>query len=142
MNFPGKWDGAALRRIAAARELRISTPRADGTMRTDVPIWVVEVDGSVFVRTWRRRDTGWFGAAVRTGTARVRIADWERKVAVADVGAADAGMRTAVDAAYRSKYGVSDDPTVSGMVTDDAAASTLRLSPPPSGGDPAHDGRQ
>ncbi|MEP9394691.1 DUF2255 family protein [Gordonia sp. VNK1] len=141
MDSSGAWDTAALRQIAAAHELRISTPRADGTMRTDVPIWVVEVDGSVFVRTWHRRDTGWFGAAVRTGTALLRIADWEREVAVADVGAADAGTRTAVDAAYRSKYGVSDDPTVSGMVTDDAAASTLRLSPPPSA-DPAHHGGQ
>jgi hypothetical protein len=45
------------------------------------------------------------------------------------VGDDQAELRASVDAAYRAKYGRYGEATVDRMVSDDAAASTLRLIP-------------
>jgi hypothetical protein len=55
------WSPEQLKRIGRAEELQIAAKRADGTLRRWVPIWVVCVGEQVFVRTWYRRDNGWFG---------------------------------------------------------------------------------
>lgn len=55
------WSPAELQEINAARELEIASRRADGTLRRWVPIWAVSTGGLVYVRTWYRRETGWFG---------------------------------------------------------------------------------
>jgi hypothetical protein len=118
------WSDAGLAKIDAADELRIATWRSDGTLRPAVPIWAVAVDGCVYVRTWHRRDTGWFGHAVSSGAARIAVPGLEADVTVEDVGP-QAGAR--VDAAYRVKYGRYGAATVERMVSDDAVATTLRL---------------
>ncbi|WP_133878580.1 DUF2255 family protein [Paractinoplanes brasiliensis] len=117
-----RWDPAELRAIGDSHEMEVAVRRADGGLGRWTTIWVVCADGEVFVRTWHRRETGWFGGVVRTGRARIRAGGLETDVVVQDVG--ESG-RAAVDAAYRKKYsgGVTD------MVSDTAAASTLRFSP-------------
>ena len=124
------WSPDELERIERAEELRIATERADGTLRRDVPIWVVSAGGHVYVRTWYRRDNGWFGHAVGTRRARIRIAGLEADVAVEDIGDDKSYLRADVDAAYRAKYGRYREATVDRMVSDDAAATTLRLTRP------------
>jgi hypothetical protein len=123
------WSAADLDRIDSAEELRISTGRPDGTQRHDVPIWVVSFAGQVYVRTWYRRDNGWFGHAVAARRARVRVTGLATDVTVEDIGDADPDLRASVDAAYRAKYGRYGAATVDRMVSDDAAATTLRLTP-------------
>jgi hypothetical protein len=118
----GTWSPEELERIDAAGELEIAARRAGGALRRWLPIWVVRVGQQVYVRTWHRRDTGWFGQVVESGRARIRVPGLETDVAVADVGAAATG----VDAAYRAKYGPAG---AESMVTPAAAASTLRLTP-------------
>jgi hypothetical protein len=122
----GAWSAEQSHLIAKSCELQIASIRNDGTLRKWVPIWVVCVDGDVFVRTWYRRGTGWFGHVVDLGHARVRVPDLEVAVSVEDVGESPPGLRLEVDAAYRNKYGLLGQ---SSMVADDAAATTLRLSP-------------
>jgi hypothetical protein len=92
-----------------------------------VPVWVVGVDGRIYVRTWRRRDTGWFGQALDSRRARIHVPGLEADVAVEDIGERDADLRAAVDAAYRTKYGHYGATSVDRMLTDDAAAATLQL---------------
>ena len=121
------WSSEDLDRIDAADELHIATARGDGSWRPSVPIWAVVVAGDVYVRTWQRRDTGWFGRAVDARRARIRVPGLEADVDVADIGADDADLRAGVDAAYRVRYGRYGTATVAGMVSDDAAAATLRL---------------
>ncbi len=111
-----------------AGELHIAVKRTDGTLRRWTPIWVVCADGQVYVRTWYRRDTGWFGHALRSRRARIRVPGLEADAAVEDVGEGTAGLRESIDAAYRNKYGSSGG---SSMVEATAAATTLRLSPEP-----------
>ena len=118
------WTAEQLALVDAAPELEIAVHRADGTLRPWTPIWVVHVGGDVYVRTWYRRDTGWFGLALRTRRARVRIPDLEVEVRVEDVGVGPPGVRQDVDDAYRAKYGGGSS---GNMVGDEAAATTLRL---------------
>ena len=118
------WTPEQLARIDATRELEIAVSREDGTFRPWTPIWVVHVAGDVYVRTWYRRDTGWFGLALNTRRARVRIAGGEVDVRIEDVGVGPSGLRADVDAAYRDKYGGG---STGNMVEDEAAATTLRL---------------
>ena len=121
------WSPDELQRIDRAEELQIATERADGTLRRDVPIWVVSAGGQVYVRTWYRRDDGWFGHAVNSRRARIRIAGLEADAAVEDIGNDKSDLRAGIDAAYRAKYGRYGETTVDRMVSDDAAATTLRL---------------
>ena len=119
------WAAADLALLGAAAELEIAVERADGTRRPWVPIWVVCADGQVYVRTWYRRGTGWFGAAVRTRRAAIRVPGLTADVGVADIGDGSAQIRDAVDDAYRRKYGAGSG----SMVTPSAVATTLRLDP-------------
>jgi hypothetical protein len=80
------WSPDELERIDRAEELRIATERADGSLGRDTPIWVVSAGGQVYVRTWYRRDNGWFGHAVESRRARIRIPGLAANVAVEDIG--------------------------------------------------------
>ena len=125
-----EWSPDELERIAAAEELRIAASRPDGTLGREVPIWVVCRSGQVYVRTWYRRDNGWFGHAVDSRRARIHVPGLAAAaVVIEDVGGGQAGLRAEVDAAYRAKYGRYGERTVAQMVTDEAAATTLRLVP-------------
>lgn len=125
--MPPVWSPQELERIDRAQELTIGAKLTDGSVRRPVPIWVVCVGEQVFVRTWYRRSTGWFGDVLKSRSARIRIADLEVDVAVEDVGECE--LRAGVDAAYRAKYGRYGSSSVDRMVTAEAAATTLRLIP-------------
>lgn len=118
------WTPEQLAAVDVARELEIAVRRADESLRPWTPIWVVRVAGDVYVRTWYRRDSGWFGLALRTRRARVRALGLEADVRIEDVGVGPSGLREDVDSAYRDKYGGG---STGNMVGDEAAATTLRL---------------
>ena len=124
------WSTEELKRIAAADELLLAVRRADGTLRRWVIIWVVRVGDAAYVRTWHRRDTGWFGHALASTKGRVRVPGVEVDVDLEDVGSGDE-LRAGVDDAYRAKYASTSGDR---MVGDDAAATTLRLLPDRPGG--------
>jgi hypothetical protein len=120
------WSPRELQCIEKARELNIAVKFADGTLRRWTPIWVVCADDQVYVRTWYRRDTGWFGHALRSHRARIRVPGLEADVTVEDVGEGPAEIGESVDTAYRTKYRSAGSES---MVTASAAATTLRLNP-------------
>lgn len=136
------WSSSELELIDAAEELQIAPTRRAGTPPRPVRIWVVSAGGDVFVRTWYRRDHGWFAHAVESGRARISVPGLETDVAVEDVSKAGRELRDIVDAAYRTKYRRYGDSSVDPMVNDNAADTTLRLNheatptapPPPSRG--------
>jgi hypothetical protein len=119
------WNPEELQHISAARELEVASRRPDGTLRPWVPVWVVTVADQVYVRTWYRRDTGWFGRVLASGQARIRVPGLETDVAVEDVGEGSPDFRAGVDLAYRTKYGPAGG--TERMITAEAAAATLRL---------------
>lgn len=115
------WTPDDLRYLAVTLELEVAAPRADGDPGRWTPIWVVVVEGEVFVRTWHRRVTGWYGRAVESERAWIRVGEDPVAVVVVATGDLDSD---AIDAAYRAKYGAGGGQS---MVTDEAAASTLRM---------------
>ena len=118
------WTVEQLQRIDATRELEISSETTAAKPPRWLPIWVVCVDGEVYVRTWYRRTTGWYGRATRTGHARIRVAGLELAVDIDDLGAR--APTEAINSAYVRKYGGGGS---GGMVSDETVATTLRLVP-------------
>ncbi len=122
-----EWSASELVDIEGAEELLIAVRRPDGSLRPAVPIWVVCAAGQVYIRTWYRRDSGWFGRVLSTRRARITVGQVVADVAVEDVGSGTPEMRAAVDAAYRGKYTRYGPASVDRMISEDAAAATLRL---------------
>jgi hypothetical protein len=121
-----KWSPEELNSICSAVELHIAIRRPDGRLRRWTPIWVVCVEEQVYVRTWYRRETGWFGHALLSRRARIRVPGLAADVTVEDLGQGEVDLHASVDAAYRTKYGRHGSES---MVTAAAAATTLRLAP-------------
>ncbi|GAB3834951.1 DUF2255 family protein [Kribbella italica] len=121
------WTPDDLQRIASADELQIAPRRTDGTLRRWVPIWVVCVDEQVYVRTWYRRNTGWFAHVLDSHRACVRVPGLQTDVSVEHVGTGSERLRADVDTAYRTKYARYGTSTVDQMVAPEAAATTLLL---------------
>ena len=120
------WSAADLHLIDASRELEIAVRRADGSLRRWLPIWVVCADEQAYVRTWHRRDTGWFGQALRSHRARIRVPGLEADITIEDIGDASDQVTADINDAYRTKYGQSG---ADSMVTATATTTTLRLHP-------------
>lgn len=118
------WASEDLRRLGDVRELAIAGPRPDGTRAAWTPIWVVVVGDGVFVRTWQRRTTGWYGRAVAAGRAWIELAGDAVEVVLEATGDDPGDAADAVDAAYRAKYAGAG---AESMTTAESRASTLRL---------------
>lgn len=118
------WTENEVDRIAGANELRIATKRTDGSVRSFVPIWVVRVGDDLYIRAYHGPGGSWYRQAQRSGRAMIRAGGIEREVTFTP---GDDALRSSIDAAYRGKYG--RGMYVDAMVTDDAAAATLRLEP-------------
>ena len=121
------WSAAELDLINDVLEVQIAARRANGTLGRRVRIWAVAVNREVYVRTWYRRDSGWFGQVLESARAQIRLPGADVDVLVEDVGEGTACVRGDIDSSYRAKYarrgGVED------MVTAASAATTLRLIP-------------
>jgi hypothetical protein len=120
------WTSDELDRIGSADELRITSVRADGALRSYVPIWVVRVGDDLYVRSYRGADGGWFRHLRERDRGRIRAGGVEREVAVA---AAADEVDDAVDEAYRGKYGRYGSRLVDPMIAAPARGTTLRLAP-------------
>jgi hypothetical protein len=120
------WTPAELARVGAADELDIAPLRADGSLRRYTTIWVARVDDDLYVRSYRGPSGAWYRTAQSSHEGRIRAGGLERDVSFT---APDDANRSAVDQAYRTKYGRYGDTYVIPMTRDDAAAATLRLIP-------------
>jgi hypothetical protein len=120
------WEPQDLDTIGAADELDIAPRHDDARAEHATTIWVVRVDDDLYVRSYRGRDGRWFQRACEVGGGVVRAGGIERAVTFEPHGVGD---RDAIDTAYRTKYGQYDRTYVDPMVSDDAAATTLRLVP-------------
>ena len=115
-----KFDAADLDRVRARKEvgIRISGQRA-------VTIWIVVVDGAVFVRSVRGPRGKWYRAAQAAGDATLIVDRQEFVVRVSPV--SDPATLDAVSQAFLSKYATS--PYAQAMVSADTVPTTLRLDP-------------
>ena len=121
------WTPDQLDRIDAEDELRITSYRADGTLRAYKRIWVVRVGDEVYVRSVNGRGADWFRHVAAAGRARIRSAGTELDV---EVDGGDASTE-AVDDAYLRKYSRYGEGFARTMLRPPVVEATLRLRPSP-----------
>jgi len=88
--------------LADFRESKGLRIRAGTGSHRFIGIWVVVVNGRVFVRSWSVKPRGWFRTFLEEPRGTVQIA--EREIAVRAVKTRDKRVRDAVDRAYLAKY--------------------------------------
>jgi hypothetical protein len=88
--------------VAAIRDGKYFGMRAGGGDHRFIGIWMVEVDGRVFARSWTMKRTGWYHAllAERHGTIQVGT----RTIRVGARPVRSERLKDAVSAAYFWKY--------------------------------------
>ena len=121
----GSFATDTLRLIDETREVRIETRRDEDAPAHRTTIWVVTVDGTVFVRSVRGGRGRWYrevsanpAAALHVGGDRIPV----RAVPVTD----DATI-AAVSEAYREKYGRTSPGSTRAMLQPETLPTTLRL---------------
>lgn len=120
------WTNEELDRIGNAEELRIASLRRDGTLRKPVIIWVVRVDGDIYVRCVNGRKGTWFRGVQTRYEGRIWAGGLERDVAFVEE--TDPGIHEKIDEAYLSKYRRYPQ-WVAPMVTPEVQAATIKLEP-------------
>src|SRR4051794_7183905 len=96
------WDTATTRQLADAAEVDIVVP-APGRPEVRTPIWIVAVDGTLYVRSWKGEAGIWYRRAHRYGSGSIITAGHEHQVRFSAVDEPD--INAGIDEAYRSKYG-------------------------------------
>jgi hypothetical protein len=118
------WNTATTRQLADAAEVEIVLPAA-GRPEVRTPMWIVAVDGTLYVRSWKGEAGIWCRRARRNGTGSVSAAGHEHRVTFSPVG--EPGTNARIDEAYRRKYGQSS--YTQAMTRPPATSTTLRLDP-------------
>ncbi len=122
------WTPAELDRVGAAEELQIAVPRADGTLRRPVVVWVVRVGDALYVRAYRGRASAWFRGAQARRQGHIRAGGLDRSVLLEEE--TDPETNDRIDAAYLAKYRRYPE-YVAPMVSPVVRAATFRLMPVP-----------
>jgi hypothetical protein len=126
---PAAWPAGALARFGAAGEIEISTRRRDGSLRPFVPIWIITVGGTLYVRSYRGAGGAWYRHAIQHPAGAIRAAGQPADVTFTPAGQQQRDLMKAIDDAYRSKYARYGDTYLQPMLAGRAIATTLQLTP-------------
>src|SRR2546427_3560122 len=89
--------------VAAIRAGKILGIRAGSQAHRFIGIWVVVVEGRVFVRSWSMKPRSWYRTFLEEPLGAVQVAG--REIPVRAVRAKSERLRDAVSRAYLTKYG-------------------------------------
>ena len=117
----------ALRLLDETKEVRIEIRRDGDSPEHRTIIWVVVVDGEVFVRSVRGSRGRWYREISSNPEGALHVAD--DRIPVRATPAADDTTVDAVSAAIRAKYQKSSPASTEAMVRPETLATTLKLSP-------------
>ncbi len=99
-----------------------------GTEHRYTGVWVVVVEGRVFVRSWNDKPTGWYRAFRAEPRGSLQVG--EREVVVRGKPVRSERLREAVSRAYGEKYDTkASQKWVVGFAEPQRAANTLELVP-------------
>ena len=113
-------------------EVRIEPRSADGRRVGPVTIWVVVVDGDVYVRSYRGPNGRWYQALLRHPTGVLHVDS--RDVPFRAKRVEDQAEIASVSEAYRRKYEGTWPKETAEMLRNEVLSTTLRLEPEPSSG--------
>jgi hypothetical protein len=120
------WTDDQLAFLHDVIEVRIAPLKADGEAWPGRLIWVLEIDGRVWARSWKGADAEWYRRARATDRARVTTDDGAFDVTVELRPDQDVATDAAIDAEFLRKYG---DPYAKEMNLPIAAETTVELLP-------------
>jgi hypothetical protein len=123
----GSFASDTLQLIDETREVRIETHRDEHAPVHRTTIWVVTVDGTVFVRSVRGREGRWYREVSENPAAALHVG--HDRIAVRAVPVTDEAKIRAVSEAYREKYGRTSPGSTRAMVQPETLPTTLRLEP-------------
>ncbi|WP_084361324.1 DUF2255 family protein [Herbiconiux solani] len=120
-----EWAEAELDEIANTEELRISSPKQDGSMGRPVPIWVVRLGQRLYVRSADGPHSGWFARANAALSSTVTAGSVEREVTLEHPTVSE----EEISEAYRKKYAISGAAWIANLMTPLASSTTRALIP-------------
>jgi|SRR6185503_4758558 len=119
-----RFPAALAKKIDAIKYLRIRA----GDEHRFIHIWVVVIDGRVFVRPWNDKARGWYREFLASKRGAIEVDG--KEIAVHAVSVKAAKTNDAVDAAYAAKYTTKPNQRyVKGFATERRRATTLELTP-------------
>jgi hypothetical protein len=121
------FDAETLRLLDETKEVRIETRRDGDSPEHRTIIWVVVVEGEVFVRSVRGPRGRWYREISSNLEGALHLQD--DRIAVQAALATDGPTVDAVSAAFRSKYQRSSPVSTEAMVRPETLPTTLKLSP-------------
>ena len=121
------FDSETLRLLDETKEVRIETRRDEDAPEHRTIVWVVTVDGNVFVRSVRGSRGRWYREVSANPSAALHVGD--RRIPVRAVPVRDEPAVEAVSEAYRSKYGRTSLGSTRAMLRPETLPTTLRLEP-------------
>jgi hypothetical protein len=116
------WPPADARELGDANEIDVVVP-APGRDDVRTPIWIVAVDGDLYVRSWKGENGHWYRRARKYGTGSVIVNEREHPVPFTAAG--EPRLEPRIDDAYQAKYGRSS--YTAAMTRPPATSTTLRL---------------
>jgi hypothetical protein len=122
----GSFDAETAQLLDETREVQIETRRDENAPMHRTIIWVVTVDGTVFVRSVRGEKGRWYREVSANPSAALHVGD--RRIPVRAVPVTEEQAVGAVSEAYRSKYGRTAASTEA-MLRPETLPTTLRLEP-------------
>jgi hypothetical protein len=128
------FDSDTLLLIDGAREVRIETSRDEDAPAHRTTIWVVTMDGSVFVRSVRGGKGRWYREVSANPAAALHVGD--ERIPVRAVPVTDDATIAAVSEAYREKYGRTSPGSTRAMMQPETLPTTLGLEPAREGASP------
>jgi hypothetical protein len=124
MTAAGRFPGPTLEELAKAKILGVRA----GTEHRYTGVWVVVVEGRVFVRSWNDKPTGWYRAFLVQPLGSIQLAG--RGIAIRARQLRGERLRDAVTRAYAGKYDTkASEKWVSGFAEPHRSATTLELLP-------------
>jgi hypothetical protein len=121
------FDAETLRLLDETREVRIETRRDDDSPEHRTIIWVVVVEGEVFVRSVRGPRGRWYREISSNPEGALHVQ--KDRLPVQAAHSTEGAIVDAVSAAFRSKYQQSSPASTEAMVRPETLPTTLKLSP-------------
>jgi hypothetical protein len=119
-----KFDESDAAAIAAAKEVRIETRSASGEAHRTI-IWIVEHDGSIYIRSVNGPTARWYREALANPDVAIHFGG--RRLSARAVPATDPASIQACSEGLRAKYRRSY--SLESMLLADTLPTTLRLEP-------------
>ena len=124
MSPSGRFPGPALKQLQDARILGVQS----GADHRHTGVWVVVIEGRVFVRSWNDKPTGWYRAFREQPRGTISVSG--RELAVRAVPVRSARLCQAVTQAYGVKYPTKgSEKWVRGFAEPAREATTLEFVP-------------